>query len=71
MIRTRKGYIGAAPELMKVGDTITIMHGGRVPFILRQRENEDKWELIGDCYVDGVMHGEAFDKTKCRDFCII
>jgi hypothetical protein len=47
------------------------MHGGRVPLILRQGENEDKWELIGDCYVHGVMHGEAFDKTKGREFCII
>jgi hypothetical protein len=71
MIRTREGYIGAAPELVNVGDTIAIMHGGRVPLILRQGENEDKWELIGDCYVHGVMHGEAFDKTKCREFCII
>ena len=71
MIQTRKGYIGAAPEFVKVSDTITIIHRGRVLLILPQIENEDKWKLIGDYYVHSVMHGKAFDKTKCREFCII
>jgi hypothetical protein len=32
--------------------------GGQTPFILR-RESGDRYILIGECYVSGVMKGEA------------
>jgi hypothetical protein len=37
---------------------IYMVFGGQTPFILR-RESEDRYILIGECYVNGVMIGEA------------
>lgn len=67
MIRTYKGYIGLATELVQVGDLIALMEGGKVPLILRPGD-ERTWELVGDIYVHGVMSGEAWDGRKLEQF---
>jgi len=35
-----------------------IFFGGRVLYVIRSREN-GHYEFIGECYVHGVMDGEA------------
>ncbi|KAF9885415.1 hypothetical protein FE257_012937 [Aspergillus nanangensis] len=57
-----RGYIGIAPDDCVVGDTIAIPYGARTPFILRFNPTlgYGVWQIIGDCYVDGFMNGEAF-----------
>ena len=67
MIRTYKGYIGLATELVQVGDLIVLMEGGKVPLILRPGD-ERAWELVGDIYVHGAMSGEAWDGRKLEQF---
>ncbi|CZT10030.1 uncharacterized protein RCO7_03176 [Rhynchosporium graminicola] len=69
MVVTEKGYIGIAPRLAKEGDCIVLVKGGRVPLILRPEE--DQWELLGDCYVHGIMRGDAFDESKCTAIRIV
>ncbi|GAB1317419.1 hypothetical protein MFIFM68171_07629 [Madurella fahalii] len=62
---TKKGYLGAGPLSARVGDAVYVLAGGHVPFVLRKRaggEEEGTWRLIGDCYVHGVMHGEALER---------
>lgn len=54
---TEAGRIGVGPEFMKEGDLIVILFGGQVPYIVR--EVEGKHRLIGECYIDGIMQGEA------------
>ncbi|KAI1114718.1 heterokaryon incompatibility protein-domain-containing protein [Nemania sp. NC0429] len=34
--RTRKGYIGTGPAAMNVGDSVAVLLGSRVPFVLRR-----------------------------------
>ena len=57
------GHVGLAPPGAQHGDIVTIMRGGSVPFIIRQVPGKEPWRatLVGDAYVDGLMHGEVKD----------
>ena len=57
--RTQKGYMGLGPKDIQNGDTVSVLLGGQVPFILR--ELDDTYMLIGESYVHGIMYGEALD----------
>ena len=61
--RTTKGYIGMGPRPLQKGDVVALFKGGMVPLVIRSLE--DKWELVGDCYVHGIMHGEAYSAQRC------
>ncbi|KAL2069414.1 hypothetical protein VTL71DRAFT_14093 [Oculimacula yallundae] len=69
---TDKQSIGLGPPWsMKVGDEVWIACGGKQPLILRRDDSLSQpdgqitaprvyHKLVGaDCYVDGIMHGEA------------
>lgn len=64
MIRTRKGYIALAPRYAQPGDWIGVFAGGKVPLVIRQ--DGSHWQLIGECYVHGLMKGEVWDEGKCE-----
>ena len=53
-----EGYMGLGPAAAKVGDKICVFHGGQVLYVLRAR-NENEHEFVGECYVHGLMDGEA------------
>jgi hypothetical protein len=42
----------------KVGDVIGILHGSKVPVILRPSPN-NTFQVVGQCYLEGCMYGEA------------
>ena len=69
MFRTKTGYIGIAPQNAECRDSIALLKGGALPFVLRAKGGD--WELIGDCYVHGTMNGEAFDEEKCTEMWIV
>jgi hypothetical protein len=57
--------LGLAPKLVREGDLICILYGVSVPVVLRKfSDNKEKdmkcYILIGECYVHGMMDGEAF-----------
>ncbi|KAI9170944.1 BZIP-type transcription factor MBZ1 [Paramyrothecium foliicola] len=54
---TTKGYFVMGPDSMVEGDTLVVLYGGRTAFVLR--ESGDGWVLLGECYVHGLMNGEA------------
>jgi len=58
-ITTTRGYVGLAPEDVKEGDVICILFGGKVPYALRPRDGH--YLFLGECYVHGIMDGEAMD----------
>jgi hypothetical protein len=60
---TTAGHIGSVPHGSVVGDVIGIFQGGTVPFVLRESE-DGHYQLVGECYVHGIMDGEAL---KCDD----
>jgi hypothetical protein len=54
---TEEGFAGLVPISTKNGDKICIFQTCAVPYVLR--EIEGGYTLIGDCYIHGIMHGEA------------
>lgn len=59
---TRNGYYGLGPHSMLPRDKVVVLFGADVPFILRQAG--DRWKLVGECYLNGIMHGEAIDMWR-------
>lgn len=58
---TNKGYMGMFPAQTQVCDVIAIIYGARTPFVIRPTANG--YHFIGECYVHGIMDGEAMIKV--------
>ncbi|KAF4977721.1 hypothetical protein FZEAL_5815 [Fusarium zealandicum] len=63
---TAGGYFVLGPDVMELGDVVAVLYGGRTPFLLRKMENS-RWMLVGECYVHGLMNGEALEWDGLRD----
>lgn len=72
---TRGGWLGLVPWNARVGHGFWVLSGGRTPFLLRARhstggegeeggEEKEEFELVGECYVQGIMAGEAVEMGK-------
>lgn len=60
-----KARLGWIPELARSGDAVALLGGAPYPFILRRRQ-DGYYSVVGDAYIEGIMHGEAWppdDKT--------
>jgi hypothetical protein len=65
---TSRGFAGLVPPGTQKGDIIAVFHGGGVPFVVRPEAGEDAlFRLIGECYVHGLMHGEALKLAGIRE----
>ena len=42
---------------------MALLEGHLAPVAIRPGAM-DRWRLVGDCYVHGIMKGEAFDKEQ-------
>ena len=58
---TDDGRIGTGLPGMMAGDVLCVLFGGDVPYILRPTEIEGQYLLIGECYVEELMGGEAME----------
>jgi hypothetical protein len=71
-MRTEQGRLGLAPFIgsrarseRSRGSVIAVLHGYIVPIVLERVDGQDEkvdggeWSVVGDCYVEDVMHGEA------------
>ncbi|KAL8366142.1 hypothetical protein RB595_004760 [Gaeumannomyces hyphopodioides] len=71
---TLNGYFGFGPDSLNEGDVVCVLSGADLPFVLRPvsqdsenteqlRLNElpqvDHYLLVGECYIEGLMNGEA------------
>jgi hypothetical protein len=65
LITTRTGWLGLAPE-ESVGDIVAILFGCNYPVVLRPSGNDFKY--IGECYVDGLMDGEAVEAATRGEY---
>ena len=61
LFATDKGHIGLGPPEMRKGDHVYVLSGGEVPYMLRPVSGlrPRTFELVGDCYLHGIMYGEA------------
>ncbi|KAH6895905.1 heterokaryon incompatibility protein-domain-containing protein [Thelonectria olida] len=69
MIRTHEGQVGFAPEESEPGDVVVIVPGGRMVYVLRRVEASDnRYKLVGDCYLHCAMLGEKMMPLDCGDW---
>ncbi|KAK6393476.1 hypothetical protein LTR65_002348 [Meristemomyces frigidus] len=54
---THNGNIGLGPPGLQLGDLVTVLQGGKWPFILRPAG--DSYKMIGVAYIHSIMYGEA------------
>lgn len=63
---TTSGHVGLGPVLepeLGPGYQLCVLAGSPMPVILRAGEGED-YEFVGECYVDGIMDGEAVEAMR-------
>lgn len=53
------GFMGLVPPKAIPGDEIALIFGANVPFVVRKQS--DHYQFIGECYVYGIMDGEALE----------
>ena len=67
---TERNYMGLVSSAAEVGDKICIFRGGQTPFVIRDElelqvnntlEVERFYSCIGECYLHGMMDGEAME----------
>lgn len=72
IVTAQERLLGIAPSNAQQGDLICIIFGCSVPVVLRkvvsdEMTGEHHYQLIGDCYVHGMMDGEAFTIQQARN----
>jgi Heterokaryon incompatibility protein (HET) len=60
---TEKGFFALVPASVTPGDRVVLLKGGKTPYVVRPK-SDDLWRFLGDCYVHGLMRGEAWDPTR-------
>ena len=61
---TSGGLLGFGPGKVAIGDSVFVLLGGSVPYLLRQACDENEYSLVGECYVEGLMKGEALLQAR-------
>lgn len=64
LFRTELGYLGLGLNTVQAGDQVWQLAGTRTPFVLRPTQTvsgEEQYHFVAECYVHGVMYGEAVD----------
>jgi hypothetical protein len=67
LFTTASGMQGVGPLATSPGDMVAVINGTPMPFVIRYSEEKQGYELLGECYIDGFMHGEAFDGSKYKE----
>ncbi|KAL1638758.1 hypothetical protein SLS58_008572 [Diplodia intermedia] len=57
---TESNHMGLGPARMQPNDVVAIPLGSPMPFLLRPDGNN--YQLVGYCYVDGMMGGEMMER---------
>ena len=55
--RTKRGYYVLGPAALEAEDKVCVLFGSKMPFCLRPMGTS--YLLVGECYVHGLMKGEA------------
>lgn len=63
---THNGFVGIGPRIMRPGDEVCVLFGGRVPFVLRRIQ--DHHILLGDTYIhdENIMWGKLTEGVRFR-----
>jgi hypothetical protein len=59
---TVEGCVGIGPVGTQPGDSVAVIFGGGVPYVIRAYE--ERFQLVGEAYIHGLMSGEAVEKWR-------
>ncbi|KAF2269610.1 HET-domain-containing protein [Lojkania enalia] len=62
---TKRGYIGLGPAAVQINDKICVLFRGQVLYALREK-GDNTYEFMGECYVHGMMDGQALRDIEFR-----
>lgn len=72
LCETESGLVGMVPLDTMVGDSVYIFAGGSLPFVLRPTTGlQSKYQVVGGCYVHGIMNGKVVRSDKWREEYVI
>jgi hypothetical protein len=60
---TDEQLVGLGCPGMRTGDLVVVLYGCTMPYIMRPRR-DGTMELVGDCYVHGLMNGEELQREQ-------
>ena len=61
------GLFGMLPNDAVKGDIIAVLQGGRTPFAVRHVAGSEEYQLVGPCYVHGIMDGQFVADAELRE----
>lgn len=64
LFSTTSGRLGIGPSVLENSDIVAVLYGGKTPFVLRPIEFG--YKIMGQCYVHGIMHGEAVQEQCAK-----
>lgn len=59
---TDTGLVGLGPRNMRPDEIVAIAYGSALPIMMRRVD--EHYNLLGVCYVDGIMYGEAVKRHR-------
>lgn len=68
---TEKGYLALVPEDTTTGDKIVLCQGSRIPLLVKEAGEPNRWNHLEGCYVHGIMGGEAWNESLCEEMELI
>ena len=75
LFTTKKGLVGIGPPYIQPGDLVCIIIGAQTPFLVRKSksatEQAPMYEVVGDCYVHGLMNGEGLGMGREEDIILM
>ncbi|KIN05381.1 hypothetical protein OIDMADRAFT_51193 [Oidiodendron maius Zn] len=61
---SKQGYVGLSSHNVQPGDQICVLFGGSTPYIVRPTSISGEYLFLGECYVHGLMNGEAIQQWE-------
>ncbi|KAF2116790.1 hypothetical protein BDV96DRAFT_572868 [Lophiotrema nucula] len=74
---TAKGYFGHSWPIVQRGDKICLFSGCRFPMVIRPKGTASSqshsavYKLIGWCYIQGIMYGEALSENLAEETIVL
>lgn len=65
------GHFGLVPAVSEVGNEVWVLIGASMPVVLKKckdvEDGQELFEVVGECYVEGFMSGEAVNSVEKGD----
>jgi hypothetical protein len=62
LFTTANGRVGIGSRVLVAGDMIYVFKGCALPIIVRPVVGSEHYQVVGDCYIQGLMDSEALDE---------